>query len=159
MVSSLAHRVEQVKLAEKGLLCPRYEYDIFISYRKDSERGTAARLHEALTQSGLRVFWDERELEAGYGWLPGFLSGLRSSRLFVPLISSGGLAKMSDRSEDHSEDFFLLELETAVDIASVTAVETESVTGQTSFICPVWIGQQDGSGYPLDDYDDRLRSK
>ncbi len=63
---------------------------------------------------------------------------------------------MSNRSEDHSKDFFLLELETAVDIASVTAVEIESVTGQTDFICPVWIGQMDGSEYPLDAYDEGI---
>jgi hypothetical protein len=66
---------------------------------------------------------------------------------------------MANRSEDHSKDFFLLELETAVDIASVTAVEVESFTGQTNFICPVWIGQQDGSEYPLAEYDDQLWSK
>ena len=67
------------------------KFDVFISYRVDSEAAFAEKLYNALTAQGFKVWWDKVCLEAGVNWEDGFCAGLVSSKAFVPLLSRKGI--------------------------------------------------------------------
>jgi hypothetical protein len=72
-------------------------YDVFLSYaRQDDE--VAAKLHRALSQRGLQVFWD-RELLPGEPWYPAIESALNNSRVLLFLLSDEALQKPWFRAE------------------------------------------------------------
>lgn len=66
-------------------------FDVFISYRVDSDAANAELLYGNLTKRGLRVWWDKKSLKAGESWKEGFISGLSQSRHFVCLLSRGAI--------------------------------------------------------------------
>jgi len=66
-------------------------YDAFISYRVATDLDSANELHDSLTRSGFRVFWDKLCLEDGRNWEEGFCDGLVQSRVFIALLSEAGL--------------------------------------------------------------------
>jgi len=63
------------------------EWDVFISYRVDSDSGHAEELYNALCQKGLKVWWDKRCLEPGQNWEEGFCSGPVDSSIILCLMS------------------------------------------------------------------------
>ena len=67
------------------------EWDVFISYRVDSDAAIAAILHEALTAAGLVVFLDSKCLKDGVPWESGFVDALCKSYFFVPILSRSTL--------------------------------------------------------------------
>jgi hypothetical protein len=63
------------------------EFDVFLSYRVNSDLETAALLYETLTRKGLKVWWDKTCLLPGVPWEVGFTDGLLKSRIFLPIFS------------------------------------------------------------------------
>jgi serine/threonine protein kinase/ankyrin repeat protein len=66
------------------------KFDVFLSYRCDSDSDHVKALADSLVKSGLRVWWDEN-LIPGQKFLPGFCEALSSSRMFVPIVSRGAV--------------------------------------------------------------------
>eukprot|EP01042_Synura_sphagnicola_P036298 gene36298-biopygen1040 len=62
-------------------------WDVFLSYRVDSDSSHVEDLYHALTGKGLKVWWDKKCLLPGQNWEEGFCSGLVSSRCLVCLLS------------------------------------------------------------------------
>ena len=67
------------------------KFDVFLSYRVDSDLRHATDLYEALTDKGLKVWWDRKSLRPGQNWEEGFCCGLVSSRYMVCLMSRGAI--------------------------------------------------------------------
>ena len=66
-------------------------WDVFISYRVDSDFDIANLVYEKLTTYGLRVWWDKRCLLPGQNWESGFCSGLVDSSNLVCILSRNGI--------------------------------------------------------------------
>ncbi len=63
----------------------------------------------------------------------GFLNGIKSSRFFVPLVSTGALEWVRNYTSDHAHDNVLLEYETALKI--MTALK------KPNYIFPVLVAE------------------
>lgn len=131
---------------------------VFLSYREASDAKLAADLHKTMkdakqqlgwaADSEVRVFWDASSLPHGHKWKAGFIQGLLSSMVFVPIISSyndstgslsllrrlGVISEVDGKAFD-SLDGLLLEWELALGLA-----EAGRLT-----ICPVLCGGQQGA--------------
>eukprot|EP01043_Picozoa_sp_COSAG02_P007593 COSAG02_NODE_230_length_28060_cov_5.226816_8_plen_1993_part_00 len=87
------------------------QYDVFISYRVQSDAPLARRLFDALSSvekpsedcSGdkrrLRIYLDQARLIDGQRWDKGFLEGLSNSLVVMPIVSTGALRSMLGASE------------------------------------------------------------
>jgi hypothetical protein len=87
------------------------QYDVFISYRVQSDAPLARRLFDALSlvekasedYSGekrrLRIYLDQVRLVDGHRWDLGFLEGLSNSLVVMPIVSTGALRSMLGASE------------------------------------------------------------
>lgn len=112
------------------------DYHIFISYRVASEAAFAKKLHDQLsamtlseTGQKLRVYLDQVRLEDGERWDEGFMTGLASSWVAVPLVSTKGLQPMLNlTSESKQCDNVLLEWTAALEL---------NARGQLQAIIPV----------------------
>jgi hypothetical protein len=62
-------------------------FEVFISYRVDSDAKHAVKLYDMLTAAGVKVWLDVKCLQAGQPWEEGFCKGLLDSRCFVCLMS------------------------------------------------------------------------
>lgn len=67
------------------------EYDIFLSYRVDSDTYHAQMIYNTLTSMGIKVWWDKECLKPGEPWQIGFCKGLYNSRIFIPLLSKDAI--------------------------------------------------------------------
>lgn len=110
------------------------KYDCFISYRVESDADIAEKIYLYLKSEGVHAFLDKYSLTHGEKWKDGFLTGLRNSRCFVPLISSAALKRTRDPYQDHTFDNLLLEFETALKIL-------ESSDKNNKYICPLLVGE------------------
>ena len=89
---------------------PRFvRFDVFLSYRVKSDAELTERLYYALGEIGLRVWWDQKCLPAGLKWQDGFVDGLFTSALFVPILSKAAITPFASLKEDSSCDNVLLE--------------------------------------------------
>ena len=66
-------------------------YDVFLSYRVDSDSMHVEMLYNALTTMELKVWWDKVCLLPGQPWEVGFCDGLVNSRCFVCLLSKNAI--------------------------------------------------------------------
>ena len=66
-------------------------WDVYLSYRADSDSGHAEELYDHLVGKGLSIWYDRRSLEPGQSWEEGFCAGLMSSRCMVCLLSRGAI--------------------------------------------------------------------
>ena len=66
-------------------------WDVFLSYRVDSDLDHVEELYYALAERGLKPWWDKKCLLPGQNWEEGFCSGLVSSRCMVCLLSRGAI--------------------------------------------------------------------
>ena len=108
------------------------EYDVFISYRFDSDKESALLLHRLLQERKLRVYLDSKSLVSGLDWEVGFCDGLIKSRCFLPLISKPAIEKKFAELELDSQcDNVLLEYRLAVELQSRGLIER---------IFPVFLG-------------------
>lgn len=114
------------------------EFDVFISYRVDSDAGHASMIYEILTASGMKVWWDKLCLESGKDWEEGFCNGLMKSCIFLPILSREAINSstkpkccFANLKKDSRCDNVLLEHKLALDL---------SERGLIEFIFPVMIG-------------------
>ena len=63
------------------------EFDVFLSYRVNSDFDHCEKVYNALTACGLKVWWDKKCLKAGEAWEEGFCDGLAKSKTFLPILS------------------------------------------------------------------------
>ena len=115
------------------------EYDVFLSYRVNSDLHHCELMYEMLTQKGLRVWWDKKCLRVGVDWEEGFCEGLIKSKAFVALLSRAGLQNFEGLTESSSCDNVLLEYRFALELQSFNLLEA---------VFPVMIG--DSSADSLD---------
>jgi hypothetical protein len=66
-------------------------FDVFLSYRVDSDSNHVEMLYNTLTGLGLKVWWDKLCLLPGQRWEEGFCDGLVNSRCFVCLLSRNAI--------------------------------------------------------------------
>jgi len=85
--------------------------DVFISYsRADSE--VAAMLYDLLSARGLKVWYDRNSLGYGTNFMNEIIAGIRSTKLFVPIMTRNIEAQ---KNEYHP---YRTEWQTAIDMAS-----------------------------------------
>lgn len=76
-------RLEQLRKENTG---QQYDTDVFISYsRRDAD--IAAKVYHALSEAGIRVWYDTYDIPGGADWKQTFLKGVRNTRLFIPILS------------------------------------------------------------------------
>mmetsp|Transcript_17229 Transcript_17229/g.17301 ORF Transcript_17229/g.17301 Transcript_17229/m.17301 type:complete len:261 (+) Transcript_17229:721-1503(+) len=88
---------------------------------------------------GVRVWWDQRCLEAGQKWEEGFCNGLINSTVFLPIISKCGLFSDTREwqnfsllcSDSHCDNLFL-EYRLALELKEM---------GLINSVCPVFVGE------------------
>ena len=108
------------------------KYDVFLSYRVQSDSHHASTLYRLLTDRfGLKVFLDKECLEPGKNWKEGFCAGLVSSRVFICLLSKEALnsptnpkQNLSYLSTDSPCDNVFLEHRFALELKQLGLIET-----------------------------------
>ena len=111
------------------------EYDVFLSYRVNSDLHHCKLMYEMLTERGLRVWWDKKCQKPGVDWEEGFCEGLIKSRAFVPLLSRAGLQNFECLTQSSQSDSLLLEYRLALELQSFHILEC---------VYPVLIGDSSG---------------
>ena len=127
------------------LIGDRASWDVFISYRVDTDSEIARLLYDSLTSSGLKVWWDARCLKAGQNWEEGFCSGLVDCSAVLCLMSRGGMKNPSkpwmnfeNLERDSRCDNVLLEWRLALEL---------NERGMIEGIFPVMVGDVDSNGH------------
>ena len=113
------------------------EYDCFLSYRVASEVALVEALYHKLTAAGLKVWWDKRCLRPAQKWEDGFVDGMLSSVVIVPVLSSkllGGFERLKTASPC---DNVLLEHTLALEWME---------RGEVKGIFPLMVGERTPSG-------------
>jgi len=114
------------------------EFDVFLSYRVDSDSAHVNQLYDALVAKGVRVWWDKKCLKPGVSWEAGFCAGLVKSRCFVPLLSKAAIKdRFEALTEDSRCDNVLLEYRLSIELIDRGLLER---------IYPIMIGDMDASG-------------
>ena len=85
--------------------------DVFISYSR-ADADIAHQLYDTLSNRGLRVWYDRNSLSYGSDFMKDIISGIKQTRLFVPIITQNIEAQ---RNEYHP---YRTEWQTAIDMAS-----------------------------------------
>jgi hypothetical protein len=122
------------------------QYHVFISYRVASEAKFAKALYDALSQmvitetgQKLRVYLDQVRLEDGERWDNGFMQGLSTSWVAVPIVSTQGLQPMLKLDpENQSCDNVLLEWMAALELHA---------RGKIDAVLPIITCDKDGNGF------------
>jgi len=122
------------------------KWDVFLSYRVDSDLDHVEELYNALVERGLRPWWDKKCLLPGQNWEEGFCSGLVSSKCVVCLLSRGAVKSPTKESQNFEKlttnsksDNVLLEWRLALELKE---------RGMIEGIFPVFIGDHvDGGEY------------
>lgn len=121
------------------------QYDVFISYRVNSDLDIAEILYDNLTKRSLKVWWDKKCLQPGLEWKQGFIMGLLQSRTFVSLVSQGAISNPTRDNQNYSKlqetspcDNVLLEQRLALELYDMGLVEG---------IFPIFIGNKNGQNY------------
>ncbi len=63
-----------------------YDYDVFISYSR-SDIIVAKKLHDRLIEKGLKVWYDNDSIPKAADWKSALETGIKNSRLFLPILS------------------------------------------------------------------------
>jgi serine/threonine protein kinase len=110
-------------LPQRRLAEQRPQWDVFISYRVDSDAGCAAKLYAALTACGLAVFLDSKCLKDGQPWERGFVDALCTTYCFVPILSRSAIkSRFEALTESSACDNVLLEYRLAIELAQRSLV-------------------------------------
>jgi hypothetical protein len=111
------------------------EFDVFISYRVDSDAVIARKMYDMLTGKGFAVWLDVHKLKDGVSWEEGFCNGLVNSRAFLPIISSAAIkARFENLTEISKCDNVLLEHRLATELQA---------RGMIEYIYPLFVGDLD----------------
>ena len=120
------------------------EYDVFLSYRVNSDASTAELLYDALTSHGLKVWWDKKCLLPGEPWEEGFCKGLVSSTVFLPIYSKAAI----NHPTNLRQSFGLLTANSPCDnmyLEQRLALELRD-RGLIEKIFPVFVGEKQADG-------------
>ena len=138
---ALAHPFLSGKRAAR-MIGEEAEYDVFLSYRVNSDFYHCQLMYEMLTERGLKVWWDKMCLQPGMDWEEGFCDGLIKSRAFIALLSRAGMKNDSDARQNFERltessrcDNVLLEYRLALELQSFNMLE---------FVLPLMIGDSSG---------------
>lgn len=108
-------------------------YDVFLSYRVNSDAEHANRIYKSLTERGVKVWFDKKCIQPGTDWEESFIDGLLNSSCFVCLLSRNALTPVAEMTETSRADNVLLEWMLALELLE---------RGYLSNIFPVMIGDQ-----------------
>ena len=89
VISQIEQRLLKIDENQDCYQLPKEEftYDVFLSYsRTDSDAATF--LYDQLRQKGISVWFDKHSIEMADTWRNVILSGIRQSKLFVPLLTN-----------------------------------------------------------------------
>ena len=133
-----SHVLAHPFLSEKNvarMIGKEAEYDVFLSYRVNSDSHHCQLMYEMLTQKGLKVWWDKECLQHGTDWEEGFCEGLIKSNAFVAILSRAGLTNFETLTELSPCDNVLLEYRLALEL---------QLFGLLDALHPVMIGDSSG---------------
>jgi serine/threonine protein kinase len=119
------------------------EFDVFLSYRVNSDAKHAEMLYDMLTASGVTVWWDRVCLKPGEAWDVGFCIGLLKSKVFLPIISQDAISSFKNLTGDSSCDNLLLEYVLALELKERGCIDK---------IFPLFIGRKDSATEQYDKY-------
>jgi len=109
---------------------------VFLSYRVNTDQELVQNLYDRMIKLGLRVWYDKVSLKPGQVWEEGFANGLFDAKVFVPVLSKGGLSNFASLKADSTCDNVLLE--------QLLALEQHK-RKRISAIFPVFVGEQHAS--------------
>jgi len=120
------------------------EFDVFLSYRVDSDSAHVEQLYNLLVAKGLKVWLDKKCIKPGENWEKAFCAGLVKSKCFVPLLSKKAIkSRFEALVEDSRCDNVLLEYRLSIELADRGLLESTY---------PVMIGDVDASSGEYGDY-------
>ncbi len=123
VVSEIERRIKQREAAEpEKHAAEPYKTDIFLSYSRKDEK-VVKKLYDILSGRGLRVWYDRNDIREADNWRQAIISGIRSSRIFVPILSTNIENEIMEAHE------YRIEWKEAVNISSKI--------GGRSFIVPL----------------------
>lgn len=64
-----------------------YKNDVFLSYSR-SDEAVVKKIFDSLSSRGLRVWYDRNDIKGGDNWRQAIIGGIKSSRVFVPILTS-----------------------------------------------------------------------
>jgi serine/threonine protein kinase len=67
------------------------EFDVFVSYRDDSDRELARLIYETLTVDGWKVWLDKNCIGPTVNWRTAFMTGVMASAIIVCILSKGAI--------------------------------------------------------------------
>jgi hypothetical protein len=125
-----------------SVLGDNVHYSCFIGYRVTPDEPVAESLYDKLRARGYTVFLSKFCLPPAELWGPNFRLGLARSRVFLPLMSSAGLAPLRDEARNHSSDNVLLEYHIALGLLNGFG-GSSGIDGDSFHIHPVLVGARD----------------
>lgn len=64
-----------------------FKTDVFLSYSRSDEE-IVKKLYDALSNKGLRVWFDRYDIKVADNWRQAIIGGIKTSRVFVPILTS-----------------------------------------------------------------------
>lgn len=87
VVSEIERRViEKMKQQKENKTEQSFETDVFLSYSR-RDKDIVYKIYRALSNAGIRVWYDCNDIPGGENWKNTFLKGVRNTRLFIPVLS------------------------------------------------------------------------
>jgi ankyrin repeat protein/serine/threonine protein kinase len=81
------------------------QFDVFLSYRVNSDLSLVEEVYHRLIGKGFKVWWDKKCLPVGLDWKLGFCAGLMNSRSFLCVFSKNAI----NQKDNIRQNFSLLE--------------------------------------------------
>lgn len=95
-------RIREAQLTTRNNDVPQFEYDIFISYSRKDEF-VVDKLRSSLESIGLNVWFDRTNIDEAQDWMEEISHGIRTSRLFVPILSKNIEREIYEEHEYRTE--------------------------------------------------------
>ena len=121
LVRVLAHPFLSGKVVSR-LAGEEPAFDVFISYRVDSDIEHVRILYESLTKDGWKVWWDKVCLKPGENWERGFCEGLTNCRNLICVMSRNSLINFAALKPDSRQDNVLLEYRLALELQELNYI-------------------------------------
>lgn len=99
VVEEIVKRLEK-RNAENSV--KQYKTDVFLSYSRSDEK-IAKKLYEKLSSEGLNVWYDHESIPKGNRWEQEIKEGIRTCRIFVPILSTHVENEFMDAREYREE--------------------------------------------------------
>ena len=131
---SIKYLIDQIRVVcTQGYGDGINRFDCFLNYRVAADKDIVEKVYWLLKAHGFHPFLDSECLKNGEDWKQGFLTGLKSSRVFVAFISHRALEGPRSFDRDHRQDNVLLEYE--------MALRVKKALGKSNYILPLLVGE------------------